>query len=71
MFSIEVIEGDILSRPCDLLILKHAQGFYGVDEIVAEKMGFRGDIPKGRHRVVPGRNVESAKSCFPRRRSAF
>lgn len=64
MFSIEVVEGDILNRACDLLILKHADGFYGVDQIVAEKMDFRGDVPRGRHRIVPGRHVEARNVAF-------
>ncbi len=64
MFSITVTQGDILTRPCDLLALKHAEGFYGVDARVAEIIGFTGRVPAGRTRVVPGRKTEASKIAF-------
>lgn len=64
MFSITVTHGDILARPCDLLVLKHADGFYGVDARVAEIIGFTGKVPVGRTRVVPGRKTEASKIAF-------
>jgi hypothetical protein len=64
MFSIAVREGDILSLPCDLLVLKHADGFYGVDLKIAELIGFNGTVPEGKVRVVPGRNAEARRIAF-------
>ena len=64
MFSISIHEGDILNRPCDLLILKHAAGFYGVDQKIAELIGFTGTVPEGKVRVVPGRRTEAKRVAF-------
>jgi len=40
MIELAVVAADITQRPCDLLVLKHADGFYGVDAIVSERLGF-------------------------------
>jgi hypothetical protein len=64
MFSISIHEGNILNRPCDLLILKHADGFYGVDLRVAELIGFEAKVPEGKVRVVPGRRTEAKRIAF-------
>ena len=64
MFSVSVYEGDILNRPCDLLILKHADGFYGVDEKIAKLSGFGGNVPDGKARLVPGRRTEARQIAF-------
>lgn len=54
MFSLSVHEGDILQRACDLLVLKHADGFYGVDELVADRIGFDTSVKDGSVSVVSG-----------------
>jgi hypothetical protein len=64
MFSISVHEGDILHRACDLLVLKHADDFYGVDLRVAELIGFKSTVPQGKVRVVPGRRTEAKRIAF-------
>lgn len=64
MFSISIHEGDILSRPCDLLVLKHADDFYGVDLMIAELIGFGSTVPEGKVRVVPGRRTEANRIAF-------
>ena len=64
MFSITVKQGDILSRPCDLLVLKHADGFFGVDAHVASHIGFSGSVPQGRVRVLPGRGTDARHIAF-------
>jgi hypothetical protein len=64
MFSISIYEGDILSRPCDLLILKHADGFYGVDLRIANLIGFEGIVPEGKIRVVSGKRTEAKRIAF-------
>lgn len=35
MVEIDVVAGDAMAHPCDVLVLKHAQAFYGVDAAVA------------------------------------
>jgi hypothetical protein len=50
MVELAVVAADITERPCDLLLLKHANGFYGVDEMVSELLGFRAEVPRARQR---------------------
>lgn len=64
MISLGMVHDDILSRPCDLLILKHADGFHGIDKIVADKVGFSGSLDKGEHSVLRGRNIEARQVMF-------
>jgi len=64
MFSISIHEGDILSRPCDLLILKHADDFFGVDLKIAELIGFESTVPEGKVKVVPGKGTEAKRIAF-------
>jgi hypothetical protein len=40
--KIEVVAGDALSQPCDVLVLKYAQNLYGVDLLVYELLGQEG-----------------------------
>ena len=47
MVELAVVAADITKRSYDLLPLKHADGFYGVDAIVAELLGFRAAAPEG------------------------
>jgi hypothetical protein len=35
---------DVIAFPCDVLILKYAQNFYGADELVADRLGKSTDI---------------------------
>ncbi|HEX8167056.1 MAG TPA: hypothetical protein VF601_14895 [Beijerinckiaceae bacterium] len=44
--------------------MKHADGFYGVDQIVSDKIGFTGHIAEGEHSFLQGRNVEARKVLF-------
>jgi hypothetical protein len=64
MTQIKVATADITERPCDLLILKHADGFYGVDETVGGLIGFRKSIPQGAFRVVSGKGTGAASVMF-------
>lgn len=50
-FTVEL--GDVLDIPSDLLILKHAQGFYGVDRVVALKLISSGLCKEIDLRVLP------------------
>ena len=64
MVAIVVSNGDILSRPCDLLILKHANGFHGVDQAVSAEIGFDGHVPNGEHVILHGKNIEARKVLY-------
>jgi hypothetical protein len=64
MVSISVYEGDIRNRPCDLLILKHADGFFGVDKRIAELVGFNEDVAKGLVSIVPGQKTKAKQIMF-------
>jgi hypothetical protein len=64
MVDISVVNGDILKRGCDLLILKHADGFYGVDAIAADRLGFSQALPANRFAIVPGTKVKATQVLF-------
>ena len=64
MVELAVVAADITERPCDLLLLKHANGFYGVDEIVSELLGFTAEVPEGQATFLPGRNVEARRVVY-------
>jgi hypothetical protein len=64
MVSISVYEGDISKRPCDLLILKHADGFHGVDEKIAKLVDFKKTVPKGSVTIVHGQGTKAKEIMF-------
>jgi len=45
--DIEVAHSDITQVQADLLVMKHADGFYGADRLVASRVGFNGHVQKG------------------------
>lgn len=67
---IYVEETDVLDWPCDVLVFKYAQGFYGADEIVARRLMSRShdypDIsPKpGKFVLLPAKGQVTAKSVL-------
>ena len=64
MLSISIVEDDILHRPCDLLILKHADGFLGVDDLVAERLRFRDTVEAGKYALLEGKRIEAKRVLF-------
>lgn len=62
--ELAVVTADITERPCDLLLLKHADGFYGVDAIVSKRLGFRAGVPEGEATFLAGRNIEAQKVLY-------
>jgi hypothetical protein len=64
MFSISVVEGDILNRNCDLLVLKHADAFAGIDMLVAKKIDFNSAVPAGEVRLVAGKGTSAMLIAF-------
>ncbi|HEV2569515.1 hypothetical protein [Sphingomonas sp.] len=57
MVDFAVVEGDILERTCDLLLLKHAAQSYGVDRKVAQRTGADLSVEAGNHLLVPGTGI--------------
>ena len=64
MVELAVVTADITERLCDLLLLKHADGFYGVDAIVSKRLGFRAGVPEGEATFLAGRNIEAQKFLY-------
>jgi hypothetical protein len=62
---VEVVAGDVLSTRADVLALKYAQSFYGVDKMVAQRLPDSGLVkitPRvGGFRLVPSGGVVTAK----------
>src|ERR1700730_1664569 len=64
MASISVFHGDVRARDCDLLILKHADGFYGVDEYIARSIGFHKDVRSGGYTATTSKHVRAKQIVF-------
>lgn len=64
MLKISVVQGDIQTQACDLLLLKHANGYHGVDELIAGLVGFTGYLAESEHRMLKGRNLEALNVLF-------
>jgi hypothetical protein len=64
MVELVVVTADVKARPCDLLLLKHADGFYGVDAIISECLGFAAQVPEGEAAFLLGRNIEARKVLY-------
>lgn len=64
MIHISVVSGDILLRPSNLLVLKHADGFHGVDAAVAKRLRFSETVANGGSKVVPGRGTKADQVLF-------
>jgi cytosol aminopeptidase family protein len=63
--ELAVITGEITSRKCDLLVLKHADAFYGADALVARKIGYRSGIERGEINIVRGtKDIGAANVAF-------
>ena len=64
MVEFAVVHGDIMTRPCDLLILKYADAFYGVDGLVADRIGYRDHLRAGDYVLRGQGEVEARKVMF-------
>ena len=54
--SFEVIDGDVIQTPCDVLVLKFAQSFYGADRAVANALKLDAhefSVDPGDHLLLP------------------
>jgi hypothetical protein len=64
MVRISVVHDDVLARRCDLLVLKHADSFFGVDLAVAQKIGFNRLLLAGSHEVVATSDLPVKRVMF-------
>lgn len=64
MVDLCVVEADISVRPSDLMVLKYANGFHGVDQAVANAIEFSGHVPDGERRLIVGRGTEARHVLF-------
>ncbi len=68
MNTIVVECGDALTTECDVLVLKYAQGFHGVDLTVAKSLGLstlgEGTLAPGRYLRVPAQETLACKSVL-------
>src|SRR5215212_9679766 len=65
--TISVECADILDFPCDVLILKYAQAFYGADALVADVLAKRPEISSllpGEHLFLPSNKTLRAKNVM-------
>lgn len=66
--TIEVVRGDVLTYKCDALVLKYAQGWYGADRLVADRLKIGAQSPAeitpspGKAVVLPGRGQVAAQN---------
>jgi hypothetical protein len=50
--ELDIVFGDITRFRADLVVMKHANGFHGADEVIARSVGCAGRIPVGEKRLV-------------------
>jgi hypothetical protein len=62
--DIAVSNTNIIQVAADLLVLKHADGFYGADKAVAKILGFNGHIKVGDSRFFLGKGVAAQEVVF-------
>jgi hypothetical protein len=64
MVELVVVPGDVTQRPCDLLVLKYADGFYGADLAVSKRLHFSARVSKGETVFLPGLNIAARKVLY-------
>jgi len=64
MVHISVVHADLLKHACDLLILKHADGFHGVDARVSSELEFHGDLKRNEYVVVGGKHLAAKRVLY-------
>jgi hypothetical protein len=57
-------QGDVADVPCDVLVLKHADGFHGADRHVANRIGFDESLQEGEWAFWPGRETRARTVLF-------
>jgi hypothetical protein len=64
MVELAVVTADVVDRPCDLLVLKFADGFYGADSVIAKRLGFSGNVANGEATFLRGDNIAARKVVY-------
>lgn len=62
--AIKLKRGDVADVPCDVLLLKHADGFHGADRLIANRIGFDDLLQDGEWKFWPGRGVGAKSVLF-------
>ncbi|HKJ61005.1 MAG TPA: hypothetical protein VKA94_03290 [Hyphomicrobiales bacterium] len=62
--DISVLNLDITQIAADLIVMKHADGFYGADKAVANTIGFYGQVERGRAIFVSGIGLVAPEVLF-------
>jgi hypothetical protein len=62
--EIVIANADITQVQADLVVMKHADGFYGADKVVADAIGFNGHIKDGDSLWIKARAIASPEVLF-------
>ena len=62
--EIVISNANITQIQADLLVMKHADGFYGADRQVASIIGFDGSVADGQARFLRGRGLAAPDVVF-------
>jgi hypothetical protein len=62
--EIRVVHGDVVQTPSDLLVLKFAQAWYGVDQRVSHKLGVSSGPPVGEYGLAMGDDRVAARDVL-------
>jgi hypothetical protein len=62
--EIAIANMDITQVEADLVVMKHADGFYGADQIIASTIGFNGYVRDGEWLFVGAKAIAAAEVLF-------
>jgi hypothetical protein len=62
--DIEIANADITRVASDLVVMKHADGFYGADKAVADAIGFTGQLKDGEAVFLEAKAIEPEEVLF-------
>lgn len=62
--EIKIANADITQVAADLLVMKHADGFYGADQVVADAIGFKGYVETGKALFVAAKKIATPEVLF-------
>ncbi len=62
--EINISNADITRVTADLIVMKHADGFYGADQVVADAIGFDGHVKSGEALFVPTGRISTPEVLF-------
>lgn len=62
--EVVIANADITQVAADLIVMKHANGFRGADEVVARTVGFTSTVPAGEFSFHSGRGTAASEVLF-------